>query len=511
MTVAAWSSGAPLDQQNWWKSIEWKTVKSEVRRLQVRIAKAVKEGRWGKVKALQWLLTHSFYAKLLAVKHVTSNKGKRTSGVDGEIWSTHRQKMRAVGRLRRRAYRPKPLRRIHIPKKNGKKRPLSIPIMLDRAMQALYKRALDPVAETMADPNSYGFRWLRRCADAIGQCFVVLAKSLSPRWVLEADIKACFDEISHKWILENVPMDKRILEKWLTSGYMEDNRLYPSHKGTPQGGIISPVLANMTLDGLEQAAVNAVPNRISGNIRSKVNVVRYADDFIITGDSRKLLEEEVKPAVEAFLSERGLSLSEEKTRIVPIERGFDFLGQTPRKYEGKLLIKPSRSSVQAFLRDLKATIRKHGHSKVEVLINALNPKIRGWANYHRHVVSGRVFGFVDNWLYHQLWKWMKRRHRKKRKSWLVENYWMKGATPWTFSATVEDEHGNVRSLELVKLHTIGIRRHVKIRGDANPYDPKYQNYFRKRHARGFTLPGMRGRRRKTSQPGGPERAGLWNA
>lgn len=497
MAVTVWSSGAPLDEQNWWKSIDWKTVKAVVRRLQVRIAKAVREGRWGKVKALQWLLTHSFYAKILAVKHVTSNKGKRTPGVDGELWTTHRHKMQAVRRMRRRAYSPKPLRRIRIPKKNGKKRPLSIPTKLDRAMQALHKRALDPVAETLADPNSYGFRWCRRCADAIGQCFVVLAKSQSPRWVLEADIKACFDEISHNWIIENVPMDKRILEKWLKSGYMENKRLFPSHKGTPQGGIISPVLANMTLDGLEKVAVNAVPGRIHGNIRSKINVVRYADDFIITGDSRRMLEEQVKPAVEAFLSERGLSLSEEKTRIVPIELGFEFLGQNPRKYGGKLLIKPSRPSVKAFLRNLKETIHKHGHGKVEVMIEALNSKIRGWANYHRHVVSGRVFGFVDNWLYHQLWAWMKRRHRKKRKSWLVENYWMKGATPWTFSTVAEDEKGNARLHQLVKLHTIGIRRHVKIRGDANPYDPKDQNYFRKRHAQVHSPSSARRRRRKT--------------
>jgi len=201
--------------------------------------------------------------------------------------------------------------------------------------------------------------------------------------------------------------------------------------------------------------------------------------------------------VEAFLSERGLSLSEEKTRIVPIELGFEFLGQNPRKYGGKLLIKPSRPSVKAFLRNLKETIRKHGHGKVEVLIEALNSKIRGWANYHRNVMSGRVFGFVDNWLYHQLWAWMKRRHRKKRKSWLVENYWMKGATPWTFSTVAEDEQGNASLHQLVKLHTIGIRRHVKIRGDANPYDPKDQNYFRKRYAQGHSPSSARRRRRIT--------------
>ncbi len=225
MTATIWSAGAPTGSYMKWISINWRKVNIFVKRLQIRIAKAVKEKRFGKVKSLQWLLTKSYYAKLLAIKRVTSNKGKRTAGVDKVIWTTAKHKTDAVSNLKRKGYRPSPLRRIYIPKKNGKKRPLSIPTMTDRAMQALYKFALEPVAETLADPNSYGFRLYRRCADAIAQCFITLAKSYAPVWVLEADIKAYFDEISHPWMFEHIPMDKEILRKWLTTGFMENGKL----------------------------------------------------------------------------------------------------------------------------------------------------------------------------------------------------------------------------------------------------------------------------------------------
>ena len=277
-------AGAPVDTALQWQTIDWKVAQRHVRRLQMRIAKAVQERRWGKVRSLQNILTHSFYAKLLAVKRVTSNKGKNTPGVDGVLWKGARAKRRAVFSLRRRGYRPMPLRRIYIPKKNGKKRPLSIPTLTDRAMQALYKLALAPVAETTADRNSYGFREGRSCADAVQAGFNALNKPNSATWVLEADIAGCFDNISSEWMLENIVMDKVVLSKWLTAGYVENGILYPSRKGAPQGGIISPTLSNMTLDGLEEVVRRAVPRR------SRVNFIRYADDFIITGKSKGLLE-----------------------------------------------------------------------------------------------------------------------------------------------------------------------------------------------------------------------------
>lgn len=257
-----------------WDSTEWDTVRRRVKKLQMRIAKAVREGRYRLAKSLQWLLTHSFYAKLLAVKRVVTNKGKATPGVDGVIWNTAEKKMQAVDTLRRRGYHPLPVRRVYLRKRNGKLRPLGIPTMQDRAMQALYALALTPVAETTADPNSYGFREGRSCADAMVQCYLCLARRRSAGWILEADIKSCFDRIDHAWILNSILMDRRILRVWLEAGYMDKGKLYPTKAGTPQGSIISPVLANMTLDGLETAVKTSVPKN------AKVHVIRYADDCV---------------------------------------------------------------------------------------------------------------------------------------------------------------------------------------------------------------------------------------
>ncbi len=478
MTVK--TTDASIRVHSRWKSIPWPTVEQNLKRLQMRIAKAVREKKTRRLKSLQWLLTHSYHAKLLAVRRVTTNRGKNTPGVDGVIWTTGRQKMEAVSRLRRRGYAPQPLRRIYIPKKDGRKRPLSIPTMHDRSMQALYKMALDPVAETTADPNSYGFRSYRRCADAIGQCFVTLAKKISPTWVLEGDIKACFDEISHEWILDNIPLDRQMLGKWLKAGYIEEKTVYPTRKGTPQGGIISPTIANMVLDGLEPTAKSSVPSRRRyGNICPKVNVIRYADDFIITGDSKSLLENNVKPAIESFLKQRGLKLSEAKTRITHIESGFDFLSQNVRKYKGKLLIKPSIDSIRSVLSNISNTIRKYRGAAAEVLIGALNPILRGWVNYHRHVVAKRTFSVISNHLYRQVWKWMRRRHGNKNKHWLARKYWLIGKKPWVFSSRVSRK-GLERIYELLHPHRVVIIRHTKIKGEANPYDRAWMPYFDKR-------------------------------
>ena len=271
---------ASSGKTNAWDQFDWNQCERQVRRLQARIVKATQEGRWGKVKALQRLLTHSFHGKALAVKRVTDNKGKRTPGVDGALWKTPGSKYKAIGSLRRRGYQPQPLRRIYIPKTNGKLRPLGIPTMKDRAMQALYLLALEPVAETTADGHSYGFRPERSTADAIGQCFLLLSKGYAPQWVLEGDICGCFDQISHEWMLQNIPTDREVLRKWLKSGYVENRTLYPTESGTPQGGIVSPSLANLTLDGLGQLLKDTFRIRkINGKIwNPKVHLVRYADD-----------------------------------------------------------------------------------------------------------------------------------------------------------------------------------------------------------------------------------------
>ena len=305
----------------------------------MRIAKVTQAGHYRKAQALQWVLTHSRSAKLLAVHRVTTNRGAKTPGVDNVLWRTDRQKLQAAFNLKRHGYRPWPLRRHYIPKPNGKLRPLSIPTLHDRAMQALYALALAPIAETRADPNSYGFREGRRCADALEQCFTVLARKTSAPWVLEGDIRACFDEISHAWLLQHVPMDKRMLRAWLKAGYWEKEHLFPTTAGTPQGGLISPLLANFALDGMEQAV------QAGTQASDKVHFVRYADDFVVTGATRELLEQKVKPALTAFLHPRGLELSEQKTVISHVTKGFDFLGHTLRKYEDKLLITPAKGKI----------------------------------------------------------------------------------------------------------------------------------------------------------------------
>ena len=297
-----------------WRDVNWRQVYRRVRRLQARIAEAIRKGRPGKARALQRILTRSLCGCLLAVRRVTENSGGKTKGIDGVIWDTPEAKAAGARSIQRGIYRAKALRRIYIPKKNHKKRPISIPAIRDRAKQALHYLGLDPIAECLADPNSYGFRRERSAADAIEQCFNILAQRTSARWILEADIASCFDKINHLWMLEHIPMDKGILRKWLKVGYVERKTFHATEEGTPQGSIISPVLCNMVLDGLEKALRKRFP-------KMKINLVRYADDFIVTGPSREFLEQVVLPLIKAFLAERGLQLSKEKTRITHI-RGY---------------------------------------------------------------------------------------------------------------------------------------------------------------------------------------------
>src|SRR5215467_15631280 len=347
-----------------WRSINWKKAHKIVNRLQARIVQATKAGKRNKVKALQRLLTHSFSGKALAVKRVTENQGTNTPGVDKVLWSTPEEKAMAIQKLQSRGYTAQPLRRLYIPKPNGKQRPLGIPTMTDRGMQALYLQALDPIAETQADTHSYGFRKERSCADAINQCYRVLFRADMPAWSLEGNIKSCFDTISHNWLLAHIPMEESILDKWLKAGYMEKSVWHPSDDGTPQGGIISPVLANMTLDGLEALLREKYPTKGPGMTkgkRSKVHMVL-------------------------------------------------------------LLTRPSKKNVKAFLKDIRETIKGHKQATAYGLIALLNPKIQGWANYHRHGASSKTFVRVDWAIERALWQWARRRHPKKGTHWIQKRY-----------------------------------------------------------------------------------------
>jgi len=487
MSAAATLAGAAPDVATGWHAIDWHKVRRNVRRLQARIVKALQEGRWGKVQALVYLLTHSYSGRALAILRVTTNQGASTPGVDGDVWNTPELKAAAFSRLRRRGYRPQPLRRVYIPKSSdpSKLRPLGIPTSTDRAMQALYLLGLDPIEETIADVNSYGFRNGRCCADALDQCHRLLrSNNHSATWILEGDIKACFDRISHDWMMTHTPMDKVILRKWLQAGFLEKNAFVATTEGTPQGGICSPALANRALDGLEALLTERLGATRRQRKTHKVHLVRYADDFIITGTSAELLRDRVQPLVAHFLAERGLELSHEKTSITHVEDGFDFLGQQVRRYGKKILLKPSRKNVKAFLTKIDEVIQQEGgHLTAGQLIERLNPKIRGWALYHRHASSYHTFVRVDDVIFRKLWRWARRRHRHKSTAWLVARYFTRaGEHRWHFRGTVYSEEDGARTVFLVRAQTTTIRRHVKIKGNANPYDPVWELYFEERLA-----------------------------
>lgn len=409
-----------------WDNINWSKANEYVNRLQVRIVKATQEGKWNLVKRLQHLLVNSFYAKAIAVKKVTQNKGKNTAGVDNKLWKSKQEKWDGIMSLTPKGYRALPTRRVLIPKKNGKKRPLSIPTMRDRAMQTLFLLALQPIEETTADEHSYGFRVSRSCQDACEQIFADLSLKSSAQWVLEGDIKGCFDNISHEWMLKNIPMNKKVLSQFIKAGYVFKKNLFPNSKGAIQGGAISPTLANLALDGLEKHIWNYVNIGKKGIVKTKnlhkVHLIRYADDFIVTGDSRETLEA-VKECIISFMAERGLELSEEKTLITNIKDGFDFLGWNFRKYNDKLIIKPSKKSVKRFSEKLSDTVKTFLPVQQDVLIIKLNQQLRGWCNYHSAVCSKETFKKIDFLLFKKLLWWMKKRHNNKHIHKYYGKYW----------------------------------------------------------------------------------------
>lgn len=463
-----------------WNQIDWKKAEEQVNRLQIRIVKATLEQKWRLVKRLQYLMTNSFYAKALAVKRVITNRGKKTPGIDGELWKSNKEKIDAVRNLDCQTYHAKPLKRVYIEKFGKKeKRPLGIPTMSDRAMQALQLLALEPVAETTADRISFGFRKYRSSEDAREYAFSVLSRKDSPQWILEGDIKNCFDKISHQWMLENIPTNKRIMKEFMRCGYIEKGHLYPTIEGSPQGGVISPTYANMVLDGLEPMILDVywrsrVKKTFSIKYNAhKVHVVRFADDFIVTASDKKTLEE-IKPMIEGFLRTRGLILSEEKTVITHINDGFDFLGWNFRKFKGKLIIKPSHKSMSKITKKVSEIIKKNRTSTQQTLIQKLNEVIVGWANYHHSACAKKCFHTMDHRIWEMLWRWAKRRHPNKGKGWIVNKYWKthKGRK-WTF---MSDK--NI----LFLMMDMPIVRKGQIALGKNPFlDREYFEYRAKKH------------------------------
>jgi len=483
---AAPVASASFDGMKNWHDLDWARIQQTVRKTQLKIAQATGEGNRRRVKRLQRLLTHSFYGRCLAVRRVTENRGRKTPGVDGETWGTPQAKLQAVGRLsKKRGYRPKPLRRVWIPKPGKpEKRPLGIPTMLDRAMQALYLQALEPVIESTSDPKSYGFRPDRSTADAMVELFHLLSPQTAPVWILEGDIKGFFDNINHEWLCRNVPMDRTVLRKWLKAGVIDRRQLMATEAGTPQGGIISPCLANATLNGLETQLKRHLAQKLGVMKARKIKVqcVRYADDFVVTAASKELLEEEVKPWVEQFLSVRGVALSREKTQTVHIHQGFDFLGWNFRKYvpkslyrNAKLLIKPSKKNVMAFYRKVGEIIKSSGALTQEALIGQLNPVLKGWAQYHSPVVAKQTFSKLDSLIFWRLWRWAKRRHSKKSADWIRNKYFRSiGGQNWVFAHPYKNGKGEQQFRRLYRLAETAIVRHKRLPGEYQPYDATHE-------------------------------------
>lgn len=477
-------SASPTKQG--WHQLDWCRINRKVRKTQLQIAQATRENDWRRVRKLQRLLTRSFYGRCWAVKRVTENRGRKTAGVDGETWGTPKAKWMAVSRLSKiRGYRPMPLRRVWIPKPGStEKRPLGIPTMLDRAMQALHLQALEPVVETTSDPKSYGFRTDRSTADAMVELFHLLAPKTGPQWVMDADIKSFFDRISHDWLIKSIPMDKVVLKKWLKAGVVDQHKLMATEDGTPQGGIISPCLANATLNGLETELKTHLCNKFGKKkgSRLKVNMVRYADDFVVLASSKELLEETIKPWIESFLAVRGVELSPEKTQIKHIEDGFDFLGWSFRKYkpksyrkDSKLLIKPAKKNVHTFYRQVRKAIKDSGFMTQEALIGRLNPILRGWANYHSPVVAQETFNSMDSQILWRLWRWAKRRHSNKSTNWIRKKYFQSiGKRNWVFAKPYKTDEGEVKYRQLYQLAGTAIVRHKRLPGAYNPFDREHE-------------------------------------
>jgi RNA-directed DNA polymerase len=473
-----------------WHAIDWRAVEDQVRRLRQRIFAASRAGDLKKVRNLQKLMLRSRANALVSVRRVTEvNKGRKTAGIDGRIARTATDKAELAWWVqhRSRLWQARPVKRVWIPKSNGKRRGLGIPVLADRCLQAVTANALEPEWEARFEPRSYGFRPGRGCQDAIAAIFWTLAgRRTKRRWVLDADLTAAFDRVGHAHILDQLGgfPAKTAVAGWLKAGVVDQGRYAPTEEGTPQGGVISPLIFNIALHGMETAAGAAYrwdPYRETyAAVTGTPVLVRYADDLVALCDNREQAEQ-VKTRLTPWLADRGLAFNEDKTRVVGLDEGFDFLSFNVRRYHDKLLIKPSKAAVQRVRRRLAVEVRALRGANAAAVIQKLSPIVRGWAAYYQGVVSTETFHNLDHHVWIILWKWALFRHPKKSKSWVVDRYFGQ------FHPTRRDlwVFGNRDSgAYLPRFGWTKIVRHDLVKGAASPDDPALAGYWEARRRRG---------------------------
>jgi RNA-directed DNA polymerase len=493
------TSGALVD----WHAITWRHVYRMVKNLRQRIFRASRDGDLRRVRSLQRLMLKSRANVLESVRRVTQvNHGKSTPGIDHVVVTTPEERGALCYQLSALdLHKAHPVRRVYIPKRKGT-RPLGIPTIVDRCVQAMVKNALEPFWEARFEGISYGFRPGRGCHDAIEKVFHLARPNTTRPWVLDADIEGAFNNIGHTALVQaigNFPA-RGLIKQWLTAGYVEDEMLHPTEAGVPQGGVISPLLLNVALHGMEQVLGTSYTPK--GVLRGPYALVRYADDFAVFSPTQEAAVE-AQRRLSAWLGTRGLRLSDEKTHIRHLRDGFNFLGFTIRHYPTpqssrsgyKLLIKPSQASIQQIKGKLKGLWRTHVGSPTVALINAMNPVIRGWSSYFRTGVSKEVFTELDRFMYERAQRYMKRRHPRKSGWWRTQKYW--GQTlgrqdRWVFQD--KERHGTLRKFAWTK-----IVRHRLVPTTYAPDDPTLQDYWRQRRSRAQATAGRAGQLARRQQ------------